>query len=228
MKHSQPLRGTLRGKALEAYKKTLVLNDTQRDIIVGSLLGDGTMGLREGKPLYSIKFEQSVKHEQYIYHLAEEFKGFWGSGPSKRWIDRNKTREAIWFRTYRHDAFIFYFNLFYTIHENPETKKRISKKIVPSNIAKFLNPRVLAYWFMEDGTCHRKKSPESKQYYFSTQGFEKTECELLCKALHSSLNIQSSVHKDGKTWKISIRQQSVEHFCELISPYIVEDFKYKL
>ena len=47
----------LRGKALENYKKTLVLTDIQRDIIIGSLLGDSIMGLRKGVPLYSLKFE---------------------------------------------------------------------------------------------------------------------------------------------------------------------------
>lgn len=218
----------LRGKALEEYKKTLTLNDKQRDIIIGSLLGDSTMGLRSSKPYYSLKFEQSVTKENYIEHLAQEFNEFCGSPPSRRWLDEAKTRQAVWFRTYRHPAFIFYFNLFYIIEEDPITGKLYSRKIVPINIAKFLNARVLAYWFMDDGTFHRRSETESKQYYLSTQGFEKDECSRLCDALDCKLNIKASVHKDKTYWRIYIRHESAELFRQLILPYIVSDFMYKL
>ena len=218
----------LRGKALENYKKTLVLTNIQKDIIIGSLLGDSTMGLRKGVPLYSLKFEQSVKKQGYILHLAKVFDEFCGSPPVRRWIDKKKTRDAIWFRTYRHNSFVFFFNLFYVIEEDPVTGKPFSRKIVPLNIAKFLNPRVVAYWFMDDGTFHSDIRSGAKQYYFSTQGFKKSECQLLCEALGTCLNIQAKVHKDGKYWRIYIRAQSTPLFLDLISPYIVDDLLYRL
>lgn len=213
----------LRGKALEDHKKTLVLNDIQKDIIIGSLLGDSTMGLRKGVPLYSLKFEQSVKKQGYIFHLAEVFDGFYGSPPAKRWIDQKKTREAVWFRTYRHNSLAFFFNLFYVIEEDPVTGKPFSRKIVPFNIAKFLNPRVVAYWFMDDGTFHSDIRSGAKQYFFNTQSFQKSECQLLCDALRVCLNIEANVHKHGKYWRIYIRAQSTPIFLDLISPYIVDD-----
>jgi LAGLIDADG DNA endonuclease family len=218
----------LRGKALADYKKTLVLNDLQTDIIIGSLLGDSTMGLRKGVPLYSLKFEQSVKKQGYIFHLADIFDKFCGSPPARRWIDKKKTRESLWFRTYRHNSFAFFFNLFYVIEEDPVTGQPFSRKIVPLNISKFLNPRVVAYWFMDDGTFHKDRRSGAKQYYFSTQGFQKSECELLCDALRTCLNIQTNVHKDRKYWRIYIRAQSNHLFLDLISPYIVDDLLYKL
>ena len=221
-------RRNLKGKALEQYKKTLKLTDEQRDIIIGCLLGDCTMGLRSGKPLYSLKFEQSRIRENYINHLAEIFADFSGSFPEKRWIDKQQTRQAIWFRTYRHDSLIFYFNLFYKVETLPGTGKFVCRKCVPQNIEKFLNPRVLAYWFMDDGTCHRNKKTGAKAYYLNTQGFEKYECQRLCDALHSKFNLGANVHKDKTYWTVGILQTSTEHFRQIILPYIVDDFQYKL
>lgn len=223
----------LKGKALEEYKKTLVLNDVQKDIIIGTLLGDSTMGLRSGKPFYGLKFEQSAIREKYITHLYQEFESFCGSPPQKRWIDTKKTRQSVWCRTYRHDCFIYYFDMFYEIHPDLKKGKLVSKKIVPLDIAQFLNPRVLAYWFMDDGTLNRQRTPRSgiaplPSLFLSTQGFEKHECELLCKALYSSLNIKSNVHKDDDQWRIYILQESAPLFRELVTSYVVDDFRYKL
>ena len=41
---------TLKGNALRKYKKTITLNPTLREVIVGTLLGDASMPLKRGKP----------------------------------------------------------------------------------------------------------------------------------------------------------------------------------
>ena len=41
---------TLNGKALREYKQTITLNQMQREIIVGTLLGDASMPFRKGQP----------------------------------------------------------------------------------------------------------------------------------------------------------------------------------
>lgn len=217
----------LRGKALEVYKESLKLTDVQREIIIGTLLGDSTMGLHKGKPFYGLKFEQSVLRENYIKHLAHEFQDFCGSFPQKRWIDKAKTRQAIWFRTYRHDSFRFYFNLFYRIEKDLETGQSFSRKVVPPNISRFLTARALAYWFMDDGTFHTAKNGQ-KTYLLSTQGFTKKECEILCNTLLTKFTIQASVHKDKDKFSISISRLSNGTFQNLIIPYVHSDFLYKL
>ena len=217
----------LRGKSLEEYKKKLVLNEEQKDIIVGTLLGDSTMGLRQGLPLYSLKFEQSLERANYINHLAEKLVDFCGSPPKTRWVDTKQTRQSIWFRTYSHNSFIFFFNLFYVIETDAKTGKSLSRKIVPKNIQKFLNERVLAYWFMDDGTFHVDKY-NNRQYYFSTQGFTKEDCQRLCYALESRFQIKANVHKDKNYWRLYIRKESNELFVKCILPYILSDFFYKI
>ena len=95
------------------YKESLKLTPDQKSIIVGTLLGDATMRLSNGRPVYSIKFEQGIQHKGYVEHLFEVFEPFCGTGPNERYIDKEQTRKSVSFSTYRHDEFIFYYNYFY-------------------------------------------------------------------------------------------------------------------
>lgn len=225
------IKKNLRGSALQKYLLTIELNDIQKDVIIGSLLGDATMGLRLGQPVYALKFEQCIKNQGYIKHLYEIFLPFVGTIPSIRYIDKEKTRQAISFRTYRHKSLIFYFNLFYRVIEIKQEDGSFIKKsfkIVPKNIHKFLTPRALAYWFMDDGSYSIKKSTGIKRYDLSTHGFQKHECENLCNALLINFNIRANIIKDKHKFRIFLNLTSCPIFKDIISPYIHKDFLYKL
>ena len=58
----------LKGNALREYKQTIQLNQIQKEVIVGTLLGDACIPLRRGKPVLSVTFEQTIKRENYIWH----------------------------------------------------------------------------------------------------------------------------------------------------------------
>jgi len=219
----------LRGLALERYKQTLKLNDQQREVLIGTLLGDASMSLRNGKPHYSIKFEQKAAKQSYVHHLYQIFEPFVGVPPSPRFLKNEETNlseelkdniNSYWFRTYEHKSLIFYYNYFYKIKNGKKVK------IVPKTIHKFLTARALAYWFMDDGTFNFNGN--KKSYLFSTQGFEKFECERLCEALQVNFNISAVVHKDKNKWRIYILAKSSDLFKTLVKPYIHSDFYYKL
>lgn len=209
---------SIRGNALENYKKDLKLTDTQREIIVGTLLGDASMSLRSGRPHYSIKFEQGEAHVDYVNHLYSIFEPYTGTPPTWRYIDKDRRRRALWFRTYRHNDFIFYWNLFY------EGTGENRRKVVPKNIGKLLTARALAYWFMDDGN----QTSDHKTYYLNTQGFQKSESDTLCELLKEKFNIIASVHKDKGYWRIYIWRESALAFKTLIEPYVQECFAYRL
>jgi len=66
----------LRGTALTLYKQTLAqkgLTDLQKDILIGTLLGDASMQAMKGNQKSNIKFEQTITKKDYIYHLYEQF-----------------------------------------------------------------------------------------------------------------------------------------------------------
>lgn len=217
----------LRGNALKKYKEELKLTPDQRSIIVGTLLGDATMRLSGGRPVYSIKFEQGIQHKQYVEHLFEVFEAFCGTRPKDRFVDKQKTRKSVSFTTYRHHEFIFYYNYFYDIQDQQDGSKK-GVKVIRKNIHKYLTPMAVAYWFMDDGTFIRDSKSGSKSYYFSTQGFEKTESQRLCDALKHNFNISANVHKDKDKWRIYVVASSKQTLLDLITPYIHSDFIYKL
>jgi hypothetical protein len=65
----------LRGHALNLYKEALKkkgLTQIQKDILIGTLLGDASMQAMKGNEQSNVKFEQQIKQADYINHLYEE------------------------------------------------------------------------------------------------------------------------------------------------------------
>lgn len=223
-------RKNLRGKTLEKYKETLELTNVQKEVLIGTLLGNASFSLRKNKPFYSVKFEQGIKQEAYINHLYEIFEPYVGSPPVKRIINKkdfiekgSSPREAIWFRTYSHDSLIFYYNLFYKEKKQSNSNFVTSKiKIVPRNIHKFLTPRALAYWFMDNGT------KGNNFYLLHTQGFSKEDSTFLCNVLKQLYQLECSLNQDHGSLRIKISSKSTEEFRNLISAYLIPNFYYKL
>lgn len=63
----------LRGHALQQYKLSLSLTDVQKDILIGTLLGDASMQAMKGQQESNIKFEQKIGQKEYIDHIYEIF-----------------------------------------------------------------------------------------------------------------------------------------------------------
>lgn len=102
-----------------------------------------------------------------------------------------RDRQCIRFQTYSHPDFKFYDELFYPMHENKGLRR---KKRIPKDIDKFLTPRALAYWFMDDGTYHTNKSV-TRNYVFATHSFPLEDQETLVQALRDNFEIAATIQK---------------------------------
>lgn len=69
----QSKRKILNGNALREYKQTITLNPVQKEVIVGTLLGDACLLSRKGKPRLSLEFGQTTARAEYIRHLYDLF-----------------------------------------------------------------------------------------------------------------------------------------------------------
>jgi hypothetical protein len=221
------MKRQLRGIALEQYKTSLPkFNQTQKNIIVGTLLGDSTLqrGNSGVKPLHTLKFEQKADNNSYLDSIYSKLEDFCGSSP-QFYVTKSGIVKSYWFKTYGLRAFDFYANQFYNIDE--KTGKR--KKVVPKLIHRWLNPESLAYWFMDDGSRHGKSG-----YILHTQGFTLRENEKLADALGKRFKFEVNIHKDNnkktgkKGYRLYITVNSRDKFTEIVSPYIVPCFYYKL
>ena len=92
-------RRALKGNALREYKQTITLSQIQREVLVGTLLGDASIPLYRGKPRLNVKFAASA---DYIQHLYSIFDHFVGTPPQVLNIRGGgaRDRQCMWFRTY--------------------------------------------------------------------------------------------------------------------------------
>ena len=199
---------------LNSYKDVLVLSQEQRDIIIGTCLGD--LYIRKIGKFSRLVFEQ--KNTDYLFHLYEKFKDFTRTPPKERKQQRLKTSEikkSYYFSTISHSLIHDYHLLFY-----PQ-----GKKFLPDNLQELLTPRALAYWVMDDGT----KAENTLR--ICTGGFTLEEHIFLQKILDNKFNIKTNIQGlDSKTKQLQlyIQQKSYLEFKKLIKPYVLPSMYYKL
>ncbi len=207
------LNEKLKGKSLEVYKKTLKFTTIQKQIIIGTLLGDASIPKQKNKKTYNIKFEQKLLNKEYINHLYFIFKDFVGTEPKIRNIKGGNAqdRQSFWFRTYKHNSINYYYHLFYNG----------GKKKVPKNIKKLMGPRILAYWFMDDG------SKVKSGYKISTHSFSLEDNKLLVESL-KKLNLNPFIYKDKNYYYLYFYSSDILNFTNLVKPFILKSMLYKL
>ena len=204
-------------KEIEHKKKKLKLNREQREILVGVLLGDAHLETQNNGSTYRLKIEQSIKHKSYVEHLYEIFNE-WVNTPPKirmRTGENGSLHKMIGFQTYSHGAFRFYAHQFYT-----NKQKRI-----PPFIERWLTPKVLAYWYMDDGSC---KWRLSKAVILNTQCYRREEVQKLRLILKKKFDLESKERKQKEGYQICISGCSLEKFVKLVGNYLLQEMWYKI
>ena len=180
------------------------LTERQRAVIIGSLLGDGTMRCKTNALL---EINHSVKQSAYVEWKYSEFKELVSTKPHKRAC--NAGRIAYRFTTRSLPELTGIYREFY----------KEGRKIMPDNIE--IHPISLAVWFMDDG------SKSYRALYLNTQKFTVEEQKKLSLILDEKFGIRSSLNKDKKYYRLRIAVASVGRFLEIIRPYLLPMFCYK-
>ena len=206
----------MHSREIEAYKRNLKLSSTQREVLVGLLLGDAHLETQNRGRTYRLKIEQSEKHRAYVEHLYRLFKEWVLTPPRLRHV-RSKGHESTnyWFQTVSHGAFRFYAHRFYVD----------GHKVVPRLIHRWLSPRGLAYWFMDDGALKWRKS---RAILLNTQGFLHRDVERLRSVLMQKFGLEANLRRQKEGIQILVPGSSLEHFVELVGPFLLPAMRYKL
>lgn len=205
---------------IETRKKSLTLNDRQREIVVGLLLGDGHLEIQNNGRTYRLKIEHSIQQKEYVDWLYEEFKEWINTPPQSKkqlitFSGVTKEYEKYWFNTLSSGSFRFYAQQFYLK----------SRKVVPRLIKKLLTPLSLAVWYMDDGGI---KSKAHSTVLFSTHGFDDGSIHHLRQALLEKFGIKSTTRSQREGKQIYLLSETIEIFRDLIVPLIHPSMKYKL
>lgn len=207
----------MRSRAIEQYKRTLTLSSIHHEVLVGTLLGDSCLETQNEGRTYRLKFEQSVAHAPYAWHMYSLFRQ-WVLTPPRERVSRSRngtySRNVV-FQTVSHAAFSQYARQYYA-----ERKKK-----VPELIGEWLTPRGLAYWFMDDGSV---KSAQSKGVILNTQAFTLDDVERLIDVLRRTFGLQASIRPQSDGYQIYVSGRSHEDFSKLIEPYMIQEMRYKV
>jgi hypothetical protein len=199
------------------YKKTLKLSAVQKSILVGTLLGDGHLEARGKQTAYRYYFSQKLSQQVYVEYIHNYFIDWCSKEPanSKTGMDtKGEITNSCYFRTCTHNSLNFYGNQFYPLG---------GKKVVPKLLHKWLTPLALAHWYMDDGATLRNYG-----YILNTQSFSLKEQEILADALGRKFHLEVNIHKDRSNYRLYITAKSKDAFTEIIKPFIIPSFEYKL
>ena len=214
-------------RTIEEHKKKLHLNDFQRAIIVGKILGDGHLETLDKGKTYRLKIEHSIKQKEYVDWLYEQLRAWTRQTPKSRIRQTimpqgtSAVYESYGFTTYAHGAFRFYAQQFY---------EKNGKKIIPKIIMKLITPTALAIWYLDDGSF---KSSHHKTFIIHSHGYQKQDLQRVLKAL-MKLGITATLHRQNRArgvyWRIYILSESAERFAEIVKEIVrfVPSMSYKL
>lgn len=192
------------------------LSKQQIDILVGLMLGDGNLEFN-GYRGTRLQVKQSEEKQEYVLWLHSQFANLVKTPPQQRYDTRQWYFGTRFFENLEELRKLFYVN---------------RKKIVPKSIARlFQSPLTLAVWFMDDGRLdYRAKSHYA--YHLSTDSFTELEVKQLQKLLHERFGIAANVYLSlcrGKKYpKLYIGKEGRDRFTQIIAPYILPCFAYKL
>lgn len=160
----------MRNKDTFTPKTPLVLSQHMHELLVGTLLGDGSMQSLPAGRTWSYPAVQGAAQKEYLFHKYEILKDFCSTPPTEQEIQNavGKKRTRWYFNTRRMGIFDYYGRLFYVPVETP-TPTRAWVKCVPATIEDLLTPKVLAYWYMDDGD--QKWRGRSRAFRISVNSF---------------------------------------------------------
>jgi hypothetical protein len=201
---------------MRKFEDLKVLTLMQQDILIGSLLGDGSIR-KPSSPNANCSFtkNQCNRFKDYVFWHFDHLKPYSssvGSGPSKKVVHKDNGQMSVldeivnikWiYRSKAHPVFTDMRNKWY-----PH-----GKKIVPTDLR--LSLLALAIWYCDDG----QNVPQRRCAYLHTQSFTFEECEFLVSEL-KHLGISSRVSHHRNLPIIRINSPSYLQFISMIKPYV--------
>ena len=176
----------------------------QKSIIVGSLLGDGAMRCTSNALL---DVNHCFAQKRYVDWKYERLRDLVRTPPKQR--KGNGKRIAYRFTTQSLSELTEFYHQFY----------KLGSKHIPENLV--LDPLLLAVWFMDDGSKSRKT------VYLNTQQFS-LKCQKRLIEKLAGVGLKCSLNKDKSYYRLWMSVGSIKRFKELVQPYILPMFFYKL
>jgi len=184
------------------------LNQFQKSVIIGTILGDGYIRIVPGRQHAFLEINHALSQREYILWKYDVLKGVRAGAPKVR--KGNESRIAIRFTTRQSEELTELYSRFY----------QDKVKIIPEDLE--LNALILSVWFMDDGSRCRESD-----VYLNTQQFDLKSQLILIQAL-KKLGLEATLNKDKKYKRVRFLKKSIPKLFELIAPHIIPSMHYKI
>jgi hypothetical protein len=187
-----------------------------RSIIIGLLLSDGWLQKR-GHWNPRIGLKQSIKNFPYIWYVYNELaylcsgQLMFGSSTLRGQIFYNLTLQTRQLACLKE-----IFHLFYIVVDNKIIK------VIKEDLFFYTDYIVLAHWIMGDG------SKRNKGVTLCTDKFTLPEVVLLINILIIKFDINPTLHKEKKNYRIYINKADLNKIRPHLLPHFVDHFLYKI
>lgn len=218
-----------KGLANAFYKYPTLLNAEQRQIIEGSLLGDGSIRITSSNCYFSKN--QCPRYESYIDWHVEKLSPF--AKPKLACYSKFKARFCPVGRKVVHDVVPRYLQNYMVktcCHPEFNEFRRLwydgRHKQIPSQLQ--LTPLSLAIWYFDDGS---NDGLIRRRATLCTNSFSFNEVDMLRDKLYEQFQIISSVRKGNNENErmITVTKSSFDTLIDIVSPYCQFDcFQYKI
>jgi dTDP-4-amino-4,6-dideoxygalactose transaminase len=196
----------------------------QRQIIVGSLLGDGTMGLKERKSGVRrtvLTETHSMIQAEYVRLKAEALSGLevkvFETAPN---LQQKRPNGSICYYTPSLPSLAEIGRAFYVNR----------KKVVPRDLVeKEFGPLMLAVFFMDDGSVDIVNQREGLVPYcqLATNAFSESDVSWFASFLSKKgFESEAKYNKDG--WRIFFTKKGSRKLVDTVSPYVPPSLRYKV
>lgn len=198
-----PLRKSSRVKPANISQK-------DKDILIGHLLGDGSIfKLRANRvnPVFCI----TSKHKEYLEWISSTCDFLKDRPIVKRTSNDQRTNKqyvAYHIRSLSKPFLLDMLNEWYPI----------SEKIIPRSL--YLNPEIVLRWFMDDGCLTREAVK------LSTDCFSVLDVEFLCN-LFEQEGLNPTIHMSYEAPRIYFSKPETKKFFDYIGPCPIDVFEYK-
>ena len=184
--------------------RQIPLTIPQRELVVGSLLGDGTLSPTTAG--YCFRVHHGIKQAGYVEWKYSVLASVVRSTPKR-------CRNGYLFRTISHPEFSVLRKLFY-----PDSLKTIPIAFLKEQ----LSDLGLAVWLMDDGAA------DGRQVRLNTQSFSMEENEALIGFLRAKFGIDVGLNVDKSSYRLRVKSASMARLKSIVGPHILPSMLYKL
>lgn len=206
-----------------------MLSKEQKDIIYGTLLGDGYLNKRGTN--VRLQLVHGPKQENYIKWKAEKLHNI----ITPRGLKKNKYKDnhsklgykICWdFYTETHDYLKYLYNILYPNGVKTFTKENLS----------LLTPLSLAVWLMDDGNLNKRKgrvrldgtrSYVGARFRICTCTKDPKQEELIVKVLNKKFDLDFKVCRHKDYFMVYCTTDCFKKLVDIVNPFVIPSMNYK-